>query len=74
MFLGILVEFVCVCCALCAMWLCEISGTDYKNKGEFTFSFWASLYADDAATPLASREALLAGPTRCTTTSASSAS
>jgi hypothetical protein len=37
-----------------------VSGTDYKNKGEFTFSFWASLYADDAATPLASREALLA--------------
>ncbi len=29
------------------------------NKGEFTFSFWASLYADDAATPLASCEALL---------------
>ena len=38
----------------------HVSGTDYKNKGEFTFSFWASLYADDAATPLASREALLA--------------
>ena len=37
-----------------------MSGTDYTNKGEFTFSFWASLYADDAATPLASREALLA--------------
>ena len=38
----------------------HVSGTDYKNKGEFTFSFWASLYADDAATLLASREALLA--------------
>ena len=37
-----------------------MSGTNYSNKGEFTFSFWASLYADDAATPLASREALLA--------------
>ena len=38
----------------------HVSSTDYTNKGEFTFSFWASLYADDAATPLASREALLA--------------
>ena len=37
-----------------------MSGTDYKNKGEFTFSFWASLYADDFATPIVSREALLA--------------
>jgi hypothetical protein len=37
-----------------------VSGTDWSNKGEFTFSFWASLYADDAATPLASRAALLA--------------
>ena len=35
-------------------------GTDWSNKGEFTFSFWASLHADDAATPLASRAALLA--------------
>ena len=38
----------------------HVSGTNYSNKGEFTFSFWASLYADDAATPLASREVLLA--------------
>ena len=38
----------------------HVSGTNYMNKGEFTFSFWASLYADDAATPHASREALLA--------------
>ena len=38
----------------------QVAGSDYKNKGEFTLSFWASLYADDAATPLASREALLA--------------
>jgi exonuclease III len=38
----------------------HVSGTDWSNKGEFTFSFWASLYADDAATPLASRAALLA--------------
>ena len=30
----------------------RVSGTNYKNKGEFTFSFWALLYADDAATPL----------------------
>jgi hypothetical protein len=34
----------------------QVAGSDYKNKGEFTLSFWASLYADDAATPLASRE------------------
>ena len=37
----------------------KVSGTDWTNQGEFTFSFWASLYADDAATPLASRAALL---------------
>ena len=37
----------------------HVSGTNYTNKGEFTFSFWASLYADDAATPFESREALL---------------
>ena len=38
----------------------KVSGTDWTNQGEFTFSFWASLYADDAAIPLASRAALLA--------------
>ena len=38
----------------------KISGTDWTNKGEFKFSFWASIYADDAAIPLASRAALLA--------------
>jgi hypothetical protein len=38
----------------------DVPGTDWSNKGEFSFSFWASLYADDAATPLASRAALLA--------------
>jgi len=38
----------------------HVSGTDWTNKGEFEFGFWASLYADDAATPLASRAALLA--------------
>jgi hypothetical protein len=37
----------------------HVSGTDWSNKGEFQFSFWASLYADDAASPLASRLALL---------------
>ena len=37
----------------------KVSGTNYQNKGEFEFSFWASLYADDAATPFDSREALL---------------
>ena len=38
----------------------KISGTDWTNQGEFKFSFWASIYADDAAIPLASRAALLA--------------
>ena len=38
----------------------KVSGTDWTNKGEFTFRFWASLYADDAASPLASRASLLA--------------
>ena len=38
----------------------HVSGTDWTNKGEFEFGFWASLYADDAATPFASRAALLA--------------
>ena len=37
-----------------------MSGTNYTYKGEYAFSFWASLYAVDVATPLASREALLA--------------
>jgi len=38
----------------------HVSSTDWSNKGEFEFSFWASLYADDAALPLSSREGLLA--------------
>jgi len=38
----------------------HVSGTDWSNKGEFMFSFWASLCADDAATPPTSRAALLA--------------
>jgi hypothetical protein len=38
----------------------HVSSTDWTNKGEFEFSFWASLYADDAALPLSSREGLLA--------------
>lgn len=37
----------------------NVSGTDWTNKGEFSFGFWASLYADDAATPTASRAKLL---------------
>ena len=37
----------------------KVSGTDWTNKGEFTFRFSASLYADDAASPLASRASLL---------------
>jgi hypothetical protein len=37
----------------------KVSGTDWTNKGEFSFSFWASLYADDAACPLESRSSLL---------------
>ena len=39
----------------------ELSGTDWTNQGEFTFSFWASLYADDAATAVTSRAANLKG-------------
>jgi hypothetical protein len=39
----------------------SIYGTEWTNLGEFEFSFWASLYADDAATPMASRTVLLAG-------------
>ena len=38
----------------------HVSGMDWTNKGEFEFSFWASLYAYDAATPLATSAALLA--------------
>jgi hypothetical protein len=38
----------------------NVSGTDWTNKGEFSFGFWASLYADDAATPASSRSGLLA--------------
>ena len=33
---------------------------DWTNQGEFTFGFWESLYADDAAAPVASRDTLLA--------------
>ena len=32
-----------------------MSGTYYTNKSEFAFSFWASLYGGNAATPLDSR-------------------
>jgi hypothetical protein len=38
----------------------KFSGTDWTDQGEFTFSFWASLYADDAAAPVVPRAALLA--------------
>ena len=38
----------------------KVPGINWTNQGEFTFSFWESLYADDAATPIASRAALLA--------------
>ena len=38
----------------------KVSGTDWTNQGEFSFTFWASLYADDAACPLDSRATLLA--------------
>jgi hypothetical protein len=38
----------------------KVSGTDWTNQGEFTFSFWASLYAGGAACPLDSRATLLA--------------
>ena len=33
-----------------------MSGTDWPNKGEFEFSFWPSLYAEDPATALGSRD------------------
>mmetsp|Transcript_19451 Transcript_19451/g.44122 ORF Transcript_19451/g.44122 Transcript_19451/m.44122 type:complete len:211 (+) Transcript_19451:2233-2865(+) len=36
----------------------QVTGTNYQNKGEYEFGIWASLYADDAATPFASRKAL----------------
>ena len=36
---------------------CHVSGTDWTNKDEFKFGFWASLCADDAATHFASRAA-----------------
>ena len=39
----------------------KVSGTDWTNQGEFMFSFWASLYTDDAATAVTSRAALLKG-------------
>ena len=39
-------------------------GTDWTNQSEFAFSFWASLYADGAAIPLASRATLLAAANR----------
>ena len=38
----------------------HVPSTDWTNQGEFEFSFWASLCADDAALPLSSREGLLA--------------
>ena len=42
----------------------KVSGTDWTNQGEFEFSFWASLYADDAATPFATRASLLTATNR----------
>ena len=42
----------------------KVPGTDWANQGKFAFSFWASLYADDAATLRASRAALLAATNR----------
>ena len=41
-----------------------MSGTEWSSQGEFAFSFWASLHADGAATPLAYRAALLAATNR----------
>jgi len=39
----------------------KVHCTDWANLGKFDFSLWASLYAGDAATPMASRMAHLAG-------------
>jgi hypothetical protein len=33
----------------------NVSGTDWTDLGEFEFGFQASPYADDVATPMASR-------------------
>ena len=38
----------------------HVPSTDWTNQGEFEFSFWASLCADDAALHLSSLEGLLA--------------
>jgi hypothetical protein len=38
----------------------HVSSKDMTSQGEVEFSFWASLYAGDAALPLSSREGLLA--------------
>jgi len=49
-----------VCCMLWVLrWL---------GLGESEFSFWASLYADDAATPLATRAALFLAVTNAIST------
>ena len=42
----------------------KVPGTDWANQGQFAFSSLAPLYADGAATPLATRAALLAATNR----------
>ena len=39
----------------------KVSGTDWTNKGEFSFEIWCSLYADDAGVMHSSRADLVAG-------------
>ena len=39
----------------------KVSGTDWTNKGEFSFEIWCSLYADDAGVMCSSRADLVAG-------------
>ena len=39
----------------------KVFGTDWTNKGEFSFEIWCSLDADDADVMISSRADLLAG-------------
>ena len=39
----------------------KVFGTDWTNKGEFSFEIWCSLYADDAGVMCSSRADLVAG-------------
>ena len=52
----------------------HVSGTDWSNKGEFSFSFWAALYADMQPPHSPLGRPCLRRATRSTTTFGSSAS